>query len=81
MTKREYLERLGYLFNKAGSAAFKHECNGSFECTKVIIEEADFYCVDVINQITFDSQKDIDKLQIAFNNVKRDFEEMQKYGD
>lgn len=40
--------------------------------------ETPFY---VSNENCIKSQQDIDNLQIAFNNVKRDFEEMKKYGD
>ena len=41
----------------------------------IVLAHNTFYCLPDSIEI----QKDIDRLQIAFNNVKLDFEEMQKY--
>lgn len=85
MTKRKYLKSIGYQMivtnSKNSTTWFKYYC---FEKYKFRYEQ----------QINFNSpnkyavlygairtQKDIDNLQIAFNNVKRDYEEMQKYED
>lgn len=82
MTKREYLESLGYVYDEAD-----HTCKKYFKCDYIgygdmIIGEINVYSnVFLVKTFLINSQKDIDDIQIAFNNVKRDFEEMQKYED
>ena len=83
MTKGEYLESIGYDF---------YDINGYHKIIK--FNDSEFYIHAYIfrNYITHNpeyifsleptlirTQKDIDNLQIAFNNVMRDYEEMQKY--
>lgn len=82
MTKQEYLESIGYevFVKESGDLILWTKKSGKFEKAIVLFErENDYYCLKVND--TIETQKDIDNLQIAFNNVKRDFEEMQKYGD
>ncbi len=82
MTKKEYLESLGYVYDEA-----THTCKNYFKVNYIgygnaIIGEIDFYYnVFLVTTCLIHSQKDIDDIQIAFNDVKRDFEEMQKYED
>ena len=78
MTKIEFLKSKGY----EPSKIFLHyydKIYWDFRCpvriSINICEER--YGLDILAEIT--TQKDIDNLQIAFNNLKRDFEEMQKY--
>lgn len=81
MTKREYLESLGYEYREYSECYEKTKMLGNYEnlLQQVINIENDYFLVSV--QHSIHTQKDIDFLQIAFNNVKRDFEEMQKYED
>ena len=77
MTKAEYLKSIGYECWDGCRYEKLIRCFDS--CSQIInIKENRFYIyfwdTDII-----ETQKDVDKLQIAFNNVKRDFEEMQKY--
>ncbi len=88
MTKAEYLESIGYE-HYSYSEYFQsivylrkiepetHDYKKSFDngIMTINIQLGDF----MIEPDCIRSQKDIDNLQIAFNNVKRDFEEMQKY--
>ena len=73
MTKEEFLESRGYvedgtLFGKIFKGVYG-----------VINPTASFF--EVYNYIIICKQKDIDYLQIVFNNVKRDFEEMMECED
>ena len=78
MTKREYLESIGYI-HKIEPESMTYDYKKSFDNGIMIIniQLGDF----MIEPDCIGTQKDIDNLQIAFNNVKRDFEEMQKYPD
>lgn len=80
MTKREYLKSKGY-----------HDSCISAKFHKLFIFENPAFFIDAYINVDFEEfyvepypvhcQKDIDALQIAFNNVKRDFKEMMKYED
>lgn len=83
MTKREYLESIGYDY---------YDITGYHKIIKFTNSEFYIHAYIFPNYITHNpeyifcleptlikTQKDIDNLQIAFNNVRRDYEEMQKY--
>lgn len=86
MTKREYLESIGYkkewwwwedrqdLFWK-----YYKDRNGTQFTIMYINIAKNKYFVELAVIENIENQTQIDDLQIAFNNVKRDFEEMQKY--
>lgn len=84
MTKREYLESIGYKEDGDESKIYVKN-QGDYQYCQVIntepLEEEAEYWIEIIPCAFFNYQKDIDDLQIAFNNVKRDFKEMQKYED
>ena len=83
MTKQEYLESRGYdsyyihgfhkviKFNDSEFYIHAYIFNHSFTNDS----KYQFY----LEPTYIRNQKDIDNLQITFNNVKHDFEEMQKY--
>lgn len=80
MTKREFLESKG--FKKDIEKSEMYNCYsrryGNFIVYLCLSGNGSFF------QIAADcimSQKDIDNLQIIFNNVNRDFEEMMKCED
>lgn len=76
MTKREYLESLGYI-RRLDPESLTYEYKKSFDNGIMIINiQLDNF---IIALGCIGTQKEIDNLQIAFNNVRRDFEEMQKY--
>ena len=80
MTKAEYLESIGYEYHPY-SESFEKDIvirNYKILLSQVIEIENNKFLVSM-HFCCIRSQKDVDKLQIAFNNVKRDFEEMQKY--
>ena len=85
MTKKEYLESIGYELNdflalcsiRMFEKIYK-EFNGCFMVMCINLD-GNTYAVRIPSARHIESQKDIDNLQIAFNNVKRDFTEMQKY--
>lgn len=86
MTKREYLKSIGYEYCSYSERYVKNSeyfekgiviGNYEFLFNQVIDIENNKFLVSVRDGIR--SQKDIDNLQIAFNNVKRDFTEMKKY--
>ena len=77
MTKAEYLGSIGY-DNFFGSAYHKNYMGFYMTINLSKERETPFYVSD---ENCIKSQKDIDNLQIALNNVRRDYEEMQKYGD
>ena len=82
MTKSEYLESIGYeiFVKESGDLILRTKKSGKFEKAIVLFErESDYYCLKVND--TIETQKDIDDLQIAFNNLRRDFDETQKYDD
>lgn len=86
MTKREYLESIGYEYRSYSEC---YEKNSEYFEKGIVIGNYEFLLYQVIEiennkflvslRHCIRSQKDIDNLQIAFNNVKRDFEEMQQY--
>lgn len=88
MTKREFLESIGYEYCSYSEC---YEKNSEYFEKDIVIGNYEFLLYQVIEiennkflvsvQHCIRSQKDIDNLQIAFNNVKRDFKEMQKYED
>ena len=73
MTKKEFLRSRGYVEDGAWIGKTFKGVYG------VINPTASFF--EVYNYIIIREQKDIDYLQIVFNNVKRDFEEMMKLED
>lgn len=73
MTKKEFLESRGYI--EVGTW-FGKTFNNAYVSIDLTKSSFDFYSYKVIRE-----QKDIDCLQIAFNNVKRDFEEVMKLED
>lgn len=81
MTKQEYLKDKDYLYDKEENIYKKTFAFGTDDSIEyLVIGYIDivyntFYCYPD----SIDSQKDIDNLQIAFNNLKRDFEEVQNY--
>ena len=78
MTKREYLESLGYKYYKEEDMykqVFSNNNNDYLVIAYIGLNVNDFYIVPD----TIYSQRNIDFTQIVFNDVKRDFEEMQKY--
>lgn len=86
MTKAEYLKSIGYEYRSYSECCEK---NREYFEKEIVIGYYEFLLYQIIEiennkflvsmQHSIHSQKDIDNLQIAFNNVKRDFEEMQKY--
>lgn len=79
MTKKEFLESKGYILTKR---------DGYQSYRKFFINSIGDIDIDCSNEPNFlvepdciASQKDIDNLQITFNNVKRDFEEMMECED
>lgn len=82
MTKAEYLKSIGYevFVKESGDLILWTKKSSKFEKAIVLFErENDYYCLKVNDVI--ETQKDIDDLQIAFNNLRRDFDETQKYDD
>ena len=80
MTKKEYLESIGYKYYKGEDIykqAFENNNGDYLVIAYIDARFNDFYVVPD----TIYSQKNIDFAQIVFNNVKRDFEETQKYED
>ena len=80
MNKREYLESTGYKYyseSKIFKKVFAYE-NGDYLVIAHIDLNYDYYFLE---PDAVCKQKDIDNLQIAFNDLKRDFEEMKKYED
>ena len=85
MTKREYLESIGYkmlvTFKDGSILWIKYYRYKKYKWgfqQRIYLNSLDEY---EVSSRYIKTQKDIDILQIAFNNVKRDYEEMQKYGD
>ena len=76
MTKAEYLESIGYIRRlDPDTLTYAYEKSLGGEIMTIYIQLNNFMIVAGCVW----TQKQIDSLQIAFNNVKRDFEEMQKY--
>lgn len=73
MTKKEFLESRDYI--EVGTW-FGKTLKGVYATINLTTSSFEVYNNKVIRE-----QKDIDSLQIAFNNVKRDFEEVMKLED
>lgn len=83
MTKREYLESIGYKYGHHLEYYSRFVCDkidGRFMIMCIDLDNNEYF-VRIPSARDIDYQRQIDDLQIAFNNVKRDFEEMQKYED
>ena len=78
MTKKEYLESVGYI-QRLDPDTLTYEYKKSLGGEIMIINIQLNHFRIVAGYIW--TQEEIDSLQIVFNNVKRDFEEMQKYED
>ena len=88
MTKREYLESKGYKCESWYDEEIPellyqmHEgYDGVQNMTMYINWAENKYFIELTTVGNIENQKQIDDLQIAFNRVKDDFEEMQKYDD
>lgn len=86
MTKREFLKSKGYECYRVDDVYCKLKKfitdNNRYFCTLFIkLGKENKFSIQWNSNLEFESQKDIDSLQIAFNNLKRDFEEMMKYED
>lgn len=86
MTKREYLESIGYeceYWCDEEIPEILRKCYEGFDgvqdMTMYINLAQNKYFVELTTVGNIENQRQIDDLQIAFNNVKRDFKEMQKY--
>ena len=83
MTKREYLESIGYKHIDYVEFYFEKiykKFDGCFIVMSIDLDRNKYFIVITSDRV-IENQRQIDDLQIAFNNVRRDFEEMQKYGD
>ena len=81
MTKREYLISIGYEHSDYVEFYFEKtykEFDGRFMSMCIDLDRNKYFVV-IPSGRAIENQRQIDDLQIAFNNVKRDFEEMQKY--
>lgn len=81
MTKAEYLISIGYEHSDYVEFYFEKiykEFDGRFMVMCIDLDRNKYFVVIPSGRL-IESQKDIDSFQIAFNNVRRDFEEMQKY--
>lgn len=78
MTKAEYLESIGYI-RRLDPDTLTYEYNKSLGGEIMIINIQ--LNILMIEGGRIWTQRQIDSLQIAFDNVNRDFEEMQKYED
>ena len=86
MTKKEYLKSIGYEWYGVSNIYVKYKKftkkNKEYYCALYIkLEPQNTFSILWNANLEFESQKDIDSLQIAFNNLRRDFEETQKYDD
>lgn len=81
MTKQKYLKNKNYIYKKeedfykktfsfGNKDIIEYQVNGIIDL---------FYKTFYLYPNSIKSQKEIDYLQIAFNNLKRDFEEVQNY--
>lgn len=76
MTKREFLINKGYDNYLYGDYRKNYKgCGLVIGLNDIIKERFTLYPKFI------ETQQDIDDIQIAFNRVKADFEEMQKYDD
>ena len=84
MTKREYLKSIGYECYSEDDIYVKLQKfgtnnNQSYCALFIKLGKVNKVSIQRKSNLEFESQKDIDDLQIAFNNLKRDFESMLKY--
>ncbi len=79
MTKQEYLENIGYIMEDEGSYCKPIAPEGRYSYSDKEIHFGLKVPYRVCFRIPIITQEDIDVLQLAFNDVKKDFEEMQKY--
>lgn len=81
MTKREFLESRGYEYIRTYTySVFVKQFNNS-HVNIYLTSSPIASCFEVVSEIALRNQKDIDALQIDFNNGKRDFEEMMECED
>ena len=88
MTKREYLESVGYKYDDwyedTPINIFKKIYRGrdDDESLKAAIDLDDnYYYLEMSPDFTIRGQEQINLIQMAFDSVKKVYEEMQKYGD
>lgn len=79
MTKSEFLESKGYEICYSRYIKSIDNNDGYSIASMFISIIRNIYYVKV--DVEIETQDDIDTIQIAFNRVKSDFEEMQKYDD
>lgn len=86
LNKRQYLQKKGYEysdeFKEFGIETYEKEITSEYSLI-IRFDEEDYDFYIKLNECfeTIEEQREIDNLQIAFNNVKRDFEEMMKCED
>lgn len=73
MTKKEFLRSKDYIED---GTLFGKTFNSAYAVINLTASSFEVYNYKIIRE-----QKDIDYLQIVFNNVKRDFEEVMKLED
>ena len=81
MTKAEYLISIGYEHSDYVEFYFEKtykEFDGRFMSMCIDLDRNKYFVV-IPSGIAIENQREIDDIQIVFNNVRRDFEEMQKY--
>lgn len=86
MTKREYLKSSGYECFRDDDIYVKYQKFGTgtnqYYCALYIkLGKINKVSIQRNSNLEFESQELIVDLQTAFNNLKRDFEEMMKYED
>lgn len=78
MTKKQYLERKGYEYNRE-EEVYKRVFFIR-DIKRLVIAQIDLDCKNYFLVVgVIKTQEDIDNLQIEFNNLKQDFEECMKY--
>lgn len=81
MTKREYLESIGYIKSTETIYCKYHE--GKDYCEKIIVlnhkNRPNAFFLSVIKGIN--SLNDIDAMKLELKALEDDFKEMKKYGD
>lgn len=79
MTKQEYLESIGYEESPAYRNTFHKFIKQSNSSYKVIDLIDNSYYLHCIDEEWFDTLDDLKIFENAFIEMKKDFEEMQKY--
>ena len=80
MTLCQKLEELGYKYNNRILRCSKHYYDIEISvciCLKTTEQEINYY--GVIPQYELNQQEDIDKMQVAFNRLKKDIKEIEKW--